>query len=122
MAKEKLDLRNELQQLRFDLGFLQKIDCTKEENNTYKKMLKNKESLPNGVCQYRDSSGTYDSFFTVWDSGLTDAEKQAYIQYQELLLIKNTNTLIYKIKNCVVFFTVLTVISLIILIVISCLP
>ncbi len=108
MAKEKLDLRNELQQLRFDMNFLQKIDCTKEENKTYKQMLKNGESLPVGVYQHRDSTtGDYfDSFYTVWDPELTDAEKQEYIQYQELLHIKT-------IKNCALFFTVLTIISLV---------
>ncbi len=108
MAKEKLDLRNELQQLRFDMNFLQKIDCTKEENKTYKQMLKNGESLPDGVYQHRDSTtGEYiDSFYTVWDPDLTDTEKQEYIRYQEFLHIKT-------IKNCVVFFTVLTIISLV---------
>ena len=108
MAKEKMDLRNELQQLRFDMNFLQKIDCSKEESKTYKKKLKNGESLPDGVYQYRDSTtGEFiDSFYTVWDPELTDAEKQEYIQYQKLLHIKT-------IKNCVLFFTVLTIISLV---------
>lgn len=109
MAKEKQDLREELQQLRFDMKFLQKIDCTKEENKAYSKMIKNGEALPNGVYQYRDSSsGEYiSSFYTVWEPELTDAEKREYIQYQELLHIKT-------IKNCALFFTTLAVISLIV--------
>ena len=108
MAKEKMDIKKELQQLRFDMNFLQKIDCTKEENKTYQKLLKNGESLPNGVYQYKDpTTGEYiPSFYTIWDPELTDAEKQEYIQYQELLHIKT-------IKNCAVFFTVLTIISLV---------
>ena len=107
MAKEKLDLRDELRQIRFDMNFLQRIDCTKEENKAYSKMIKNGESLPDGVYQYRDSYGNnIESFYTIFDSGLTDAEKQEYIQYQKLLHI-------ITIKNCVVFFTVLTIISLI---------
>ncbi|MBO4868354.1 MAG: hypothetical protein J5585_01445 [Clostridia bacterium] len=108
MAKERLDIKNELQQFRFDMNFLQKIDCTKEENNTYQRMLKNGESLPNGVYQYKDPTTEeyIQSFYTVWDPELTDAEKQEYIKYKELLHIKT-------IKNCVVFFTVLTIISLV---------
>lgn len=107
MAKEKLDLKDELRQLRFEMKFLQKIDCTKEENKTYQEMLKNGESLPNGIYQYKDlTTGDFiPSFYTVWDPELTDAEKQEYIQYQELLHLRT-------IKNCVVFFTILTIISI----------
>ena len=108
MAKERFDIKAELQQLRFDMEFLQKIDCSKEENRTYLKMIKNGETLPDGIYQYKDATtGEYvESFYTIYDTQLTDAEKQEYIQYKELLHIKT-------IKNCVVFFTVLTVISLI---------
>lgn len=107
MAKEKLDLRNILQQRRFDMNFLQKIDCNEKENKTYREMLKNGDSLPNGVHQYKDSAGGYSGYFyTVWDSDLTDAEIMEYIQYHEFLHIKT-------IKNCAVFFVILTIISLI---------
>lgn len=90
------------------MKFLQKIDCSKEENREYSNILKNGGSLPEGVCQYKDSitGEPLHEFYTVYDSGLSDSEKQEYIQYQSLLHLKT-------IKNCVVFFTVLTVISLV---------
>lgn len=108
MAKEKQDLRKDLEQCRFDMGFLQKIDCSYEENKKYAKMLKAGEQLPDGVYQIKDynTGEPINSFYTIYDPKLTAEEKNEYIQYRNYLNIKT-------IKNCMVFFTVLTVISLI---------
>ena len=90
------------------MGFSERVNCTAEENAAYAVQLKLTGSLPAGVYQYRDaySNEPVGQFYTVRQSSLTDAEKQAYIACCNF---KN----VYTIKKCVVFFTVLTVIQLI---------
>lgn len=107
MAKEKVDLKEKLRHLRFDMDFLQRIDCSKEDNKKYCDILKSGNALPEGVFQYKnpETGEPFGEFYTVYDSGLSDSEKQEYIQYQSLLHIKT-------IKNCVIFFMGLTVVSL----------
>ena len=39
MAKEKINLRDELRAHRFEFDLLQKIPCTKQENKEYQKLL-----------------------------------------------------------------------------------
>ncbi len=106
MAKQIIDMKEELQRARLDFHVLQRIDCTREENKAYSEMIKNGEPLPAGVYQYRNSAtGNYlNSFYTIWDSGLNDAEKGEIIQYQKLYYLKT-------IKNCLVFFVVMSIIA-----------
>lgn len=108
MSEPLTDVQKELRKKRFEFGLFQDVECSDEDTQTYKTMLKNGEPLPEGVAQYKDSqTGEYmESFYTVRDSGLTDAEKQEYLKYVELSYMKT-------IKNCVVFLTSLVIISLI---------
>ena len=107
MPKEIVDLKKQLRELRFDMQFLQNIDCSENENKAYSELIKSGGSLPEGVLQRKTESGVYyDEFYTVYDAGLSNEEEQEYIQYQTFLHIKT-------IKNCIVFFTSLTAISLI---------
>ncbi len=108
MAKNKVNLKKELRSLYFEALLLQKIDCSREDNKKYNQLIKNNESLPDGVYEYKmetgDGTGT---FYTVYQPELTQEEKIEYITFKQLKMIST-------IKNCVVFFTVLTVISMII--------
>ena len=109
MAKNKIDLKEDLRDIYFDVNLLQKIDCSKEDNKKYKQMLKNGETLPNGVFEYKyglDNEGT-GAFYTIHKPELTPEERLEYITFKQLKML---NT----IKNCVVFFTTLTVISMVI--------
>jgi len=108
MAQERIDLRKKLQEHKFEFGLLQKIPCSKEENKSYQELLKNGGTLPEGVYAYVYDSGetSTSEFFTVYQLDLTDAQIQEYLTYKQLSMIKT-------IKNCVVFFTVLTVIGMI---------
>lgn len=102
------DIKNELQWLRIDMKFLQQVKCSREECEKYIAMLNNGQSLPEGVYQYVNDMGNgIGVFYRIYDSGLSDAEKQEYIQCKKLAHIKT-------IKNCIVFFTVLTAISLLV--------
>lgn len=109
MAKRKIDLKEELRDIYFDVNLLQKIDCSKEDNKKYKQMLQNGENLPQGVFEYKyelDNAGTGD-FYTIHKPELTPEERLEYITFKQLKML---NT----IKNCVVFFSTLTVISMVI--------
>lgn len=108
MSDYKKNPKLELSAFYDEMGFTVRVSCTAEENAAYAAQLKATGSLPAGVYQYRDaySNEPVDQFYTVHQSSLTDAEKQAYITCCNF---KN----VYTIKKCVVFFTVLTVIQLI---------
>lgn len=107
MAKQTINLRDELRERKFEFLLLQKIPCTKQENREYQKLLKNGGKLPQGVYAdvYEDGELATE-FYTIYEPDLTEAEIQEYLTYKKLSLLKT-------IKNCVVFFTVLTVVGLV---------
>lgn len=109
MKKEKIDLKEELKSYKYDFDLLQKIPCSKSENKKYKELLKNGQELPKGVFRYKyfDDSESNEEFYTIYDPNLTEQEIIEYLTYKKLKIL---NT----IKNCVVFFTVLTVIALVV--------
>lgn len=104
MAKDFVDLRRELNQMQFDLNFLQRADCSNSENQKYLNDKKSGNQLPNNVIQSRENPN---KFYTVKDSGLTEDEKHLYMELKKLEHIKT-------IKNCILFFTVPAVIGLIV--------
>lgn len=106
MAKEKIDLKRELRAYKFEFDLLQEIPCSKEENKSYLKLIKEGKSLPSGVYSYKDEMGNEsDTFYTVYDPNLTPEETTQFLTFEKLKMLKT-------IKNCVVFFTVLTVVSI----------
>ncbi|MDF2686636.1 MAG: hypothetical protein K0S55_1818 [Clostridia bacterium] len=108
MSKEVIDLKSEIRQFEFDMQFLQKIDCSREENIQFSRMIKNKEALPEGIFQYKTDVGAdLEIFYRIYETELTNEEKQKYLQYKQLSSLQS-------IKNSMIFFVVLTVISLII--------
>ena len=104
MANEKINLRDELRAHKFEFGVLKRVPCTKQENKEYAKLLKDGETLPEGVYAY-----DYDlsAFYTVCGTDLTENEIREYLTYKQLGFIRT-------IKNCVVFFTTLSIIGLVI--------
>lgn len=107
MAKEKIDLRRELLAYKEQFNLIQKIPCTKEENKLYSQLIRSGKPLPQNVVKYEyPVSMDYDEFYTVYIPDVSAAEIQEYLTYKQLALL---NT----IKNCVMFFTILTIISLV---------
>lgn len=102
-----MKLANELNQLKYEFGVLKKVYCTDEENEIYRKLLKENQTLPDGVVR-EDPEGSieWEHFYTIKESSLSNAELSEYLQYKQLKSI-------ITIKNCVIFFTVLAAISLI---------
>ncbi len=107
MANKINNLKDVLKDLRYGVDFLQKIDCSEEDNKKYIKMKKEGLELPEGVFQYEDEQGNpYEQFYTIYETDLTPEEKTEYLLLRKMSYIK-------AIKSCVVFFTVLTVIGLV---------
>ena len=100
-----MKLTKELEQLRHDLGILQEVDCSVEENEKYRKMLQENETLPDGIVR-REGEVEYASFYRLEKTILSKEELAEYLQCRQLKAIET-------IKKCVVFFTVLTIISLV---------
>ena len=109
MPKEKIDLRDELRSYKFEFDLLQKIPCSKQENKKYEQLLKDNGVLPEGVYTYigDNDEPSKTEFYTIYETDLTESEIAEYLTYKKLSLIKT-------IKNCVMFFTVLTIASMII--------
>ena len=107
MAKQKIDIRQKLRSYKFDFDLLQKIPCTQEENKAYLDLLKAGRPLPDGVFRYEYQSGIEsDAFYTVYEPELTADEIAEYLTYKKLHMLRT-------IKNCAVFFVVLTIVSMV---------
>lgn len=104
--KNAVDLRKQLNSYKYEFDLLQKVECPKEESKRYLQMVKNGEPLPEGVYRYVYENGEQaDIFYTIYKPDLTDAEIAEYLSYKQLGYIKT-------IKNCVLFFTIIAIISL----------
>ena len=110
MAK-KNDLREELQEYRINIGFSERVYCSPEETRAFNIILKNKGELPDGV--YKRYDNEFDPcFYRIQEAKLTDSEKNEYIQYKKLSYLQT-------IKNCSVFFVIITLIGIIASIIIA---
>ena len=95
-----------LLQLKYENEFCIEVDCSEDENQTYLDLLRQKKDLPIDIVQYEESNGAkLNKFYRVVPMPITHEELQEYCSLKQ---IKNLNT----IKNCVLFFTALTVIFL----------
>ena len=107
MAKEKIDLREELLAYKEQFELIQKIPCTKEENKAYTKLMNSGKPLPENVYKFDYmTGGDYEEFYTLYIPELSDSEVAEYLTYKKLSLL---NT----IKNCALFFTILTIIGMV---------
>ena len=109
MSEVKNNLREELNGYKVEYGILKKIPCSVQEDEQYENLLKKGEKLPDGVFAYSsplNEDNLPTQFYTVNETDLTEEEVKEYLLYKKLDLLKT-------IKNGIVFFVVLTVISLI---------
>lgn len=108
MAKEKIDLRDELRSYKFEFDLLKRIPCSKQENKEYQKLLEEGKALPEGVFAYVYYVGQTSAtdFYTIGETDLTESEITEYLTYKKLSFLRT-------IKNCIMFFTVLTIIGMV---------
>ena len=94
------NLHDELMQMRIDLDLTQKAYCDKDETSKFKQM--EKENMPLPVDVTKDESGDY---FRYVDANLSEQEFNQLIMYRQVLYLRS-------IKNSMIFFVVLTLLSL----------
>ena len=99
---------NELYLLRHKLGLADKVYCTKEECAQYDVIWNSSMIKNNGIYReiLADGTGTY--YRLVDCKELTLEEKMEYISLMQAKYIKT-------IKNCILFFTILFILSMIII-------
>lgn len=96
------DLKKELQDSLLDLGILEKELCTNRENKEYRKMQKDNAPLPEGVLQSPDTF----QYYRVNKTDLSEEEIDRLLRYRRTLYLRS-------IKNSMIFFVGLSIISLI---------
>ena len=102
----KSKFNEELLQLKYDNDLCEEVYCTKEENRIYLEMIKHKQKLPLDILKCDGAEGLSDSFYRVVPFKITHEELQEYCLLKQTKYLKT-------IKKCVVFFTMLTVVSLV---------
>ena len=105
------NIKEQLDEYRLKYDLYDQRLCTDEENEEYRKLLKQGENLPEDIypidASLEDMNITGKTkFLELLRTELTQAEIMEYLTYQKLDILAT-------IRNCVVFFTALTVISLI---------
>lgn len=100
-------IKRELDNYRLKYDLYEKDLCSQKESDEYKDLLKQGKSLPDDIYHDDDWRNACDSeFFRLVRSDLTQEDIMEYLTYKKLDMLKT-------IKNCIVFFTVLAVIALI---------
>ena len=104
-------IKEVLDEYRLKYELYDHIECTKEENEEYKSLSEQGKSLPEDIYPIDSywtllKSGANSEFLRLLRYDLTEAEIMELLMYKKLDMLRT-------IRNCVVFFTALTVISLI---------
>jgi len=109
MSIKILDMQKELENNKFDLNQGKKVYCNKKESTAFAKLISSDKALPDGVFKNsQDSDDFYDentSFYRMEQTNFSHEKIQEYLQFKQTKYL-------HTIKNCVVFFTVITAISL----------
>ena len=100
-------INQELMDLRLEVGLLQKTNCSSQENKEFSNKIKAGDALSDRVYQYMLEGQPVDEFYKIYDTELKGTQKIEYIMLKQYKLIKT-------IKNCVVFFTTITILSILV--------
>ena len=112
MDKETQNIKEKIEEGRFEHGFASAISCTKEENLEYNKMLKEGQKLPYGVYPYTDFDGDMTGeYYTVRNADISENEKMEYLAYKKISILTT-------IRNCVIALLALVFVLLIVSLVI----
>ncbi len=100
-------IKEELRRMRFELGLTEKVYCDEEEEESLKKMKKEKLPLPDDI-----KIDEHEYFYRYIDTDLSEQE------IKQLILYRQTSYLL-SIRNSMIFFVVLTIISIIVSLIIA---
>lgn len=103
-SKEKINPKAELQSLRQEYRITQRVPCSKEDNKKYAQMVKDGQPLPAGVYDY-NYENTESEYYTIYTPDISNDELLEMLTYKKLGYLRT-------IKNCAVYFVVLSVIAL----------
>lgn len=103
-GKEKVNPQAELQSLRQEYRLSQRVPCSKEDNKKYAQMVKDGQPLPAGVYDYKYEN-TESEYYTIYTPDISADELSELLTYKKLGYLRT-------IKNCAVYFVVLSVIAL----------
>ena len=110
----KINIRSKIKQYRAENGILHVTPCTEQENRAFEETEKAKKELPEGVFHYRNENGEpIGEYYRMQDPGYTEEEVREFLTYKRIALLEEQNRHLKTIKKCMIFFTVLTVISLV---------
>ena len=104
------NIKEQLDEYRLKYDLYDQRLCTDEENKAYRELLKQGENLPEDIypidASLEDMNITGKTkFLELLRTELTQAEIMEYLMYQKLDMLTT-------IRNCIVFFTVLAGIAL----------
>ena len=102
--KEKVNPKAELQSLRQEYRLSQRVPCSKEDNKKYAQMVKDGQPLPCGVYDYKYEN-TESEYYTIYTPDISADELAELLAYKKLGYLRT-------IKNCAVYFVVLSVIAI----------
>lgn len=97
-----------LTQMEHELGMLKRLNFTKQENEIIRQKLNNGLPLSENIYKYANQFDENGSaiFYKLGKMELNETERLEYVLLMQHKLLKT-------IKNCLLFFTVLTIISII---------
>lgn len=97
-----MDLYEELEQIKFELGIIQKEYCSEVEEKEFKRLKKFNQPIPEDI----EIDKINDSYFRYIETDMSKEEIKELLFYRQVKYLKT-------IKNSIIFFVVLTVISII---------
>ena len=112
-----MSIKEEFLDLLLENKFNDIESCSKEESEKFIRMLENSEVLPENIIY-----NGYDDFLKIKKSDLTDKQMTIFIllkQTQILKKIEKYSPYLKTIKNCLIYFVILSIISIISLIIIG---
>ena len=103
-----MNLKEELKSMKLKFGIYTEQEILSESaKEPYIKLLKEGKPMPWDIrCKENDYEPESSDFFRITKTDMTEEEIAEYLRYKELKMLRT-------IKNCVVFFTTLAVISLV---------
>lgn len=112
--------KKELEELREQMGLLGEKICPPEDQKMYSKMCEENKPLPINIQEKFDDLNDSTYFY---EKGYTDLTPDEQQQYLFLKLLDSSHSIDKKmktIKSCIVFFTIIAIISLVATLFVSC--
>lgn len=102
-----MNFREKLDEMRCELGVFHQENCSEKDNKLYRDYLREGRPLPADVRRIDEYEEIGDAEFAVITKN--DLSRDELMEFVQLKQLKELTT----IKKCVMFFTVLTIISLV---------